>query len=150
MRYLCFCVLFVFSFFKNTGPADTPANRICGKWESAEKNLTVEVYPYNNTFKAKIIRFTGGVSKTKPMETITDIKNPDKALRDRKVLGLNVVEGLTYNSGSDTWENGKIYEVQSGKYWNVAASLTKDGLLKVKGYWHIKLLGKTMTFKRVQ
>lgn len=151
MRYLFICLLFVVSSFKSADPDEalTKANRICGKWESAEKNLTVEVYAYKNTFRAKIIRFTGGVTPAKPMETITDINNPDQTLRNRKVLGLNVVEGLTYKSSSDTWENGKIYEVQSGKYWNAAASLGKDGLLKVKGYWHVKLLGKTMIFRRI-
>lgn len=125
------------------------ANRICGKWASTEKNLVVEVYPYKNTFKAKIIWFTGGVTKAKPMETITDIKNPDPALRTRKVLGLDVVENLVYSPKSDTWEGGKIYEVQSGKYWSAAAYLDKSGLLKVKGYWKMKLFGKTMAFKRV-
>ena len=134
---------------KTTNDVGTKANRICGKWESTEKNLIVEVYPYKNTFKAKMVWFTGGVSKAKPMETITDIKNPDPALRSRKVLGLDVVENLTYNPKSDSWEGGKIYEVQSGKYWSAAAYIDKTGLLKVKGYWKVKLLGKTMTFKRV-
>lgn len=153
MRYLYTLLLIVLcsSAFVN---ADTPddtskANRICGKWESDEKNLRVEVYPYKNTFKAKIIWFTGGVTKTKPMETITDVKNPDPALRSRKVLGTDVVENLVYNPESDSWEGGKIYEIQSGKYWSAAAYLDKDGLLKVKGYWKVKLIGKTMTFKRI-
>ncbi|WP_165852025.1 DUF2147 domain-containing protein [Mucilaginibacter terrenus] len=115
---------------------------------SAEKNLAVEVYRVQGTYKAKIIYFTGGVTRDKPMETITDKKNPNPALRERKVLGLNVLEGLTYN-GNNSWENGTIYEVQSGKYWNAAAHLDTNGLLKVKGYWHVKLIGKTMVFRRM-
>jgi uncharacterized protein (DUF2147 family) len=150
MRYVCVLLLTVFCSFKAIDPDNSQqANRICGKWESTEKNLIVEVYPYKNTFRAKMIWFTGGVSKAKPMEIITDIKNPDPALRSRKVLGLDVVENLTYNPKSNSWEGGKIYEVQSGKYWNAAAYIDKTGLLKVKGYWKVKLLGKTMTFKRV-
>jgi uncharacterized protein (DUF2147 family) len=153
MRYLYSLLLTVLcsSAFVSAGTLDdaAKANRICGKWESTEKNLRVEVYPYKNTFRAKIIWFTGGVTKAKPMETITDIKNPDPALRSRKVLGIDVVEGLTYNPKSDSWEDGKIYEIQSGKYWSAAASLDKAGLLKVKGYWKMKLFGKTMTFKRI-
>jgi uncharacterized protein (DUF2147 family) len=150
MRYLFILAITVFSSFKTINPDNSvKANRICGKWQSTEKNLIVEVYPYKNTFRAKMVWFTGGVSKSKPMETITDIKNPDPALRSRKVLGLDVVENLTYNPKSDSWEGGKIYEVQSGKYWSAAAYIDKTGLLKVKGYWKVKLLGKTMTFKRV-
>jgi uncharacterized protein (DUF2147 family) len=152
MRYLYIFILIITCSVTNLraiGPDNDTANSICGKWQSTEKNLIVEVYPYKNTFRAKMIWFTGGVSKAKPMETITDIKNPDPALRSRKVLGLDVVENLTYNSKSDSWEGGKIYEVQSGKYWNAAAYIDKTGLLKVKGYWKVKLLGKTLTFKRV-
>ncbi|MFD0765247.1 DUF2147 domain-containing protein [Mucilaginibacter lutimaris] len=150
MRYVFILLLTALCSFTTTDPDDiAKANLICGKWQSSEKNLTVEVYPYKNTFKAKIIWFSGGVTKAKPMETITDIKNPNPALRSRKVLGLDVVENLRYDANSNTWESGKIYEVQSGKYWSASAYIDKAGLLKVKGYWKVKLLGKTMTFNRI-
>lgn len=150
MRLLSILILVVLCSFRSV-PVDemSDANRICGKWESSGKDLVVEVYPYKNTFRAKMIRFTGGVTKDKPMESITDKKNPDPALRNRKVLGLDVVEGLTYNSKTKSWEGGRIYEVQSGKYWSAAATLDGDNTLKVKGYWKVKLLGKTMTFHRI-
>jgi uncharacterized protein (DUF2147 family) len=150
MRYLSIFLLIVLCSFKAVTTDDTPkANQICGKWMSAKKDIIVEVYPYKNTFKARIVWFNGGVTKEKPMESITDIKNPDKNLRNRKVLGLPVVENLTYDPKSNSWEGGKIYEVQSGKYWNAAATLENNNLLKVKGYWHVKMLGKTLTFTRV-
>ncbi|MBL4675745.1 MAG: DUF2147 domain-containing protein [Mucilaginibacter sp.] len=134
MRILSLFLLFVLSSFKPVAEPDTTAdpNRICGKWESSEKNLVVEVYRYKDTYKAKMIRFTGGVTKDKPMESITDKNNPDPALRNRKVLGLDVVETLRYNAKSNSWEGGRIYEVQSGKYWSAAASLDNKGNLKVK------------------
>jgi uncharacterized protein (DUF2147 family) len=152
MRYLYFlfiAILLSTNTVKADELPDANASVICGKWMSATKDLIVEIYPYKNTFRAKIVWFNGGVSKAKPMETITDINNPDATLRTRKVLGLNVVEGIVYKAKSKTWEGGKIYEVQSGKYWDAAAQIDKSGTLKVKGYWHIKLLGKTLTFTRV-
>jgi uncharacterized protein (DUF2147 family) len=150
MRNLFIVIVTLLSSFTTINPNETvKADRICGKWASTEKDLVVEVYPYKGTYKAKIVWFSGGVTDAKPMETITDIKNPNLSLRNRKVLGLDVVENLTYNAGSNTWEGGKIYEVQSGKYWSAAATIDKTGLLKVKGYWKVKLLGKTMTFKRI-
>ncbi|HEK21240.1 MULTISPECIES: DUF2147 domain-containing protein [unclassified Mucilaginibacter] len=151
MRLLSILILSLTCLLKPAyGPdTDTPANRICGKWESSEKNLVVEVYPYRNTLRAKMIRFTGGVSKAQPMENITDKKNPDPALRSRKVLGMDVVEDLVYNPKSNSWENGRIYEIQSGKTWSAAAYLENENTLKVKGYWKVKLIGKTMTFHRL-
>lgn len=148
MRYLLLiCFTWLSSLIINDPAAGDP-NAICGKWMSAEKNLAVEVYRNKQAYRAKIIYFTGGVTKDKPMEAVTDIKNPDPALRNRKVLGLNVLEGLSY-AKPNAWEGGKIYEVQSGKYWNAAAYLDKNGQLKVKGYWHMKLIGRTMTFNRM-
>jgi uncharacterized protein (DUF2147 family) len=156
MRYIYILIIFLACSFTTVKAGKSPdadiktkANRVCGKWESTEKNLRVEVYPYKGTYKAKIIWFSGGVTKAKPMETITDVKNPNPALRNRKVLGLDVVENLVYDPKSDSWESGRIYEVQSGKYWSAAGYLDKSGMLKVKGYWKMKLFGKTMTFKRV-
>ncbi|RFZ95092.1 DUF2147 domain-containing protein [Mucilaginibacter conchicola] len=153
MRILSVILLFVLCSFKPvTEPdidASADANRICGKWESSEKNLVVEVYPYKGTYRAKMIHFTGGVTKDKPMESITDKKNPDPTLRNRKVLGMDVVENLKFNPKSNSWEGGRIYEVQSGKYWSAAASLDGSGTLKVKGYWKVKLLGRTMVFHRI-
>jgi uncharacterized protein (DUF2147 family) len=155
MRYIyTFIILICFVTIARAGKSpDTDisakANRVCGKWASTEKNLIVEVYLYKGTYKARIIWFSGGVTKAKPMETITDVKNPNPTLRSRKVLGLDVVENLVYNPQSDSWESGRIYEVQSGKYWSAAGYIDKSGMLKVKGYWKVKLFGKTLTFKRV-
>ncbi|TWR25778.1 DUF2147 domain-containing protein [Mucilaginibacter pallidiroseus] len=123
---------------------------IIGKWMASTKDLTVEVYPYKNTYRAKIVWFSGGVSKDKPMETIVDKNNPNPSLRTRKVLGLDVVENITYKPKSKTYEGGKIYEVQSGKSWDAYAYIENTGQLKVKGYWHVKFLGRTLTFNRVK
>ena len=152
MRYIALLIISALLSYTAVKADDLPnpkASIICGKWISSTKDLIVEIYPYQNTFRAKIVWFSGGVTKAKPMETMLDTKNPNPNLRNRRVIGLNVVEGIVYNARSKTWENGKIYEVQSGKTWDAAAHLDKDGTLKVKGYWHVKLLGKTLTFKRV-
>lgn len=121
-------------------------DRICGKWISTDKNLIVEVYKAGDRFKAKIVWFYDDPGK--PMNEWRDTKNPDPSLRTRRILGMNVVDGLKYDAGNDSWEGGTIYDAKSGKEWDAAAYINKQGLLKVKGYWHFKLLGRTMTFKR--
>ena len=145
--------LFIFlslAFFTEVKhPADVapPAEQICGKWETAENNLIVLVYMKDNKFLGKIIWYsdTGG----KPMDYGTDKRNPDPALRTRKILGMNVLHDLTYQPSSNSWEDGIIYESKNGKEWNASVYIDKHGFLKVKGYWHFKLIGKTMTFHRV-
>jgi len=128
----------------NTTP---PSEQICGKWESAEKNLIVQVYMQDNKFMAKVIWYTdtGG----KPMDYWTDRRNPDPALRSRKILGMSILNGLRYDKDSNTWEDGMIYESKNGRYWNASVKLDKAGRLEVRGYWHFKFIGRTMVFTRV-
>jgi len=120
---------------------------ICGKWESSEKNLIIQVCMKDNKFVAQIVWFSD--TDGKPMDYWTDRRNPDPALRSRKILGMNVVNALTYNPETRSWEDGMIYDSKHGREWNASAYIDKNGLLKVKGYWHFKFIGKTMTFKRV-
>jgi uncharacterized protein (DUF2147 family) len=123
------------------------SDRICGKWISSDKKLIVEVYKDQGKFKAKIVWFNDDPSK--PMEEWRDKHNPDPALRNRRIVGLEILSGLKYDTDSHTWEGGKIYDAQHGKQWDAAGYIDKDGSLKVKGYWHIKIIGRTMVFKRV-
>jgi uncharacterized protein (DUF2147 family) len=135
--------------FKNI--ANTNAEKIIGKWMASEdKNLEVEVYKSGNEFRAKIIWFDDSDDKSKPMAERCDTKNPDKKLRTRKIIGLQVMQGLVYNAGDDEWQGGQIYDASSGKQWNAKAWLTTDGCLKVRGYWHFEFMGQNICFKKVQ
>jgi uncharacterized protein (DUF2147 family) len=126
------------------------SDRICGKWQSEKKNCIVQVYRDGDDFKAKLVWFDDADDPGKPMESRVDYKNPDKNLRTRKLIGMNVLEQLEYKAKTNSWENGMIYDAQTGKKWNSSACLTNDGALKVTGYWHLKFIGRTMTFHRVQ
>jgi len=129
--------------------AQSAADKITGKWISEKKNCIVQVVREKNDFIARLVWFNDDDDKSKPMETRTDYKNPDPALRSRKLIGMDVVDNLVYVPKSNSWENGLIYDAQSGKTWNSSAYLTKDGVLKVTGYWHLKFIGRTMKFYRV-
>jgi len=124
-----------------------PADDICGRWQSEEKNLIVDVYKQGDNYQAKIIWFNAGNDKL--MHEWIDKNNPNKALQTRKILGMNVLSGLVYEPSSNSWEDGMIYDAKHGKDWNASAYIDKSGLLKVKGYWHFKIFGRTMTFARV-
>jgi uncharacterized protein (DUF2147 family) len=145
-KYLAslFFISLVFSTQAAT-PADS--DRICGKWIASDKKMIVEVYKDKDQFRAKIVWFNDDPSK--PMNEWRDTHNPDPTLRSRRILGMDVLSGLRYDEKSRTWEDGMIYDAQHGKQWDAAGYIDNDGTLKVKGYWHIKLIGRTMIFKRV-
>lgn len=121
--------------------------RICGKWENKEKTLRIQIYMVKNDFRAKIIWFSD--TEGKPMSYWKDKRNPNPALRNRTILGMEILRGLKYNDEEKTWENGMVYDSKHGKEWNASAYIDKKGLLRVRGYWHFKFIGKTMTFHRI-
>ena len=145
-KYLTLIFLISLNVNQSAGPVPK-GDRILGKWMAAEKNLIVQVYKDRDEFKAKIVWFKE--DPTEPDGGWRDKHNPDPALRSRKILGIDVLNGLKYDAKNDTWDGGTVYDAQHGKQWDAAGYIDKDGLLKVKGYWHFKIFGKTMVFKRV-
>src|SRR5471030_2258918 len=105
-QWFIFLVL-ITSSFASQGRSTPSEEQLCGKWETLEENLIIQVYRENNTFKAKIIWFKDGDPRL--MNNWTDRRNPDAALRSRKIIGLSVLRDLTYNADTNTWENGMIY-----------------------------------------
>jgi len=126
------------------------ADVILGKWISAEKNLIVEVYKENNTYKSKIVWFTVSEDPSKAMNSRLDFKNPNPSLRNNKLVGLQILNGLKFNPESDRWEDGTVYDPNTGKFWSTVVLFDNNGKLSVKGYWQFEFFSKTMHFEKYQ
>ena len=145
--YIRYCIIVLLFFLLSTiCLAQTAPDVILGKWMTTTGNCMVEVYKQNQEFKAKILWFK---ATKKPMNEWTDDKNSNVALRKRKLLGMDVISGLHYDSDENQWVDGMIYDATTGKEWNSIVWVTKDNFLKVKGYWLFRFLSETKTFKRV-
>ncbi len=139
----------IFCFYPGNAPASSASDIILGKWQSMSGNVTVEVFKEGETFKAKLISFDDTDDISKPMNARLDDMNPDGKLKNRKILGLDIVTDLIYNYNDRRWENGTIYDTRSGKSWSANAIITPGGLLQVKGYWKFEFLSKSAKFRRV-
>jgi uncharacterized protein (DUF2147 family) len=78
-----------------------------------------------------------------------DEKNPDPALRDRPLIGLNLFAGFEYD-GDGRWSGGTIYDPNSGKTYRCIVTLVDANTLKIRGYVGVPLLGRTDTWTRTQ
>ncbi|SFI55946.1 DUF2147 domain-containing protein [Halpernia frigidisoli] len=136
-------------FFLNSS-AQITKDDVLGRWISTDNSVSVNVYRVGNSFQAKVIWFDERLGSGTPMETRHDSENPDPKLRNRKVIGMDVLENLDYNSKTKRWENGKIYDASSGRTWDALAEIKKDGLLYVRGFWKFKWIGKTINFRRLR
>ncbi|MEO5892472.1 MAG: DUF2147 domain-containing protein [Ferruginibacter sp.] len=141
-------LLFLFPFGQIYGQSVKAADRICGKWENQEKTFRIQVYTQHNQFLAKIIWFSD--TEGKPMSYWKDKRNPNPALRNRTIVGMSILRDLKYNTEKGSWENGKVYDSKHGKEWSASAVIDKHDVLKVRGYWRFKFLGKTMKFNRIK
>lgn len=131
--------------FKESAISYQP-DRIVGKWITEKKNLIVEIYKSGVEFKAKVLWFDDQDDLSSPMDSRIDFRNPDPALRSRKLVGMEVLKQLRFKQESNSWEDGIIYDSLSGKEWSSCAFFTNSGHLRVKGYWQFKMLCKSMDF----
>ena len=106
----------------------------------------MEVYRNGDVYNGKIVWLQN------PTEAdgtpAVDSNNPDKALRSRKLIGLNMLSGLKKNGGE--YSGGKIYDPGNGKTYNCSMKVDGD-VLKVRGSLDKKgLVGRTMDWFRVK
>jgi len=79
---------------------------------------------------------------------LRDRHNPDPTLRSRRVMGLEVLQGLKpLPNGS--WVSGSIYDPTTGNTYACHLTLDGDDRLRLRGYLGIPLLGRTTTWTRV-
>lgn len=143
-KYILFSLLSL-SIFAN---AQTNQDDVLGRWITTDSKAAVNIYKYGNNFRAKVIWFDDKSGSGKPMNSRTDEDNPDASLRNRKIIGMDILEGLSYNSQTKRWENGKIYDASSGRTWDAYLEIQNNGELRVRGYWKFKWIGKTIHFRR--
>ena len=118
---------------------------VTGKWKLDDGSAIVEVYQQGNVYNGKIVWLA------EPTEAdgtpAKDINNPDKSLRSRQLIGLNMLSGL--KEVGDEYKEGKIYDPGNGKTYNCSMKLEGD-VLKVRGSLDKRgLLGRTMDWFRV-
>ncbi|MBR1682062.1 MAG: DUF2147 domain-containing protein [Bacteroidaceae bacterium] len=112
------------------------AQDVLGKWITEAGDAHVEIYKAGDKINGKIIWLEQGPD-TK------DKHNPDAKLKERKLMGVNILSGLT--KGKEKWEGGKVYDPKSGKTYKCSIWLDGDKL-KVRGY--LGVFHDTQTWKR--
>ena len=122
------------------------AQDVVGKWKLENGTAIVEVYQSGDVYNGKIVWLQN------PTEAdgspAVDSNNPDKALRSRKLIGLNMLSDLKKDGAE--YNNGKIYDPGNGKTYNCSMKVEGD-VLHVRGSLDKKgLLGRTMDWFRVK
>ena len=122
------------------------AQDVIGKWKLEDGSAIVEVYQDGDVFNGRIVWLE------KPTEAdgspAVDNNNPDKALRSRQLIGLNMLHGLKKDGSK--YSGGKIYDPGNGKTYYCSFEV-EGNTLHVRGSLDKRgMLGRTMDWFRVK
>jgi uncharacterized protein (DUF2147 family) len=115
--------------------ADEKASQVLGIW--ASKGTIFSITRNDKELHGEVI----AMKKPRP-----DRKNPDPKLRDRLVIGLQLLRDYRLKRG--VWR-GKLYDPGSGGTYSSYLKLDGDGNLRLRAYLGFALLGKTEVFQPV-
>jgi uncharacterized protein (DUF2147 family) len=123
------------------------AGDILGTWLNEDQDAHVEIYEQGGRYFGKIIwlKFPIDDETGKPK---VDDENPDPALQNRPVMGLNILKDFVFDGDSE-WEDGSIYDPKNGKTYDCYMAFEDTNLLKIRGFIGITLLGRTTYWTRV-
>ena len=118
-----------------------------GYWRTAGGHGIIQIARCgaDDTLCGKLAWFS--IDPNDPNPQAADVKNPDPAQRNRPLCGLTFMYGFR-PAGPDHWEDGMVYDAESGNTYNATMTLRPDGKLDLHGYIGITLLGRSEVWSR--
>lgn len=114
---------------------------ILGQYWTDGKEGKIEIFKEGEVYFGRIV-WRKNVAK--------DIKNRDRSLRERDVVGLVFLEDFRFDR--DAWIGGSVYSIDNGRTYSGKLWLEENGeVLKMRG--HLKLsrfIGRTASLTRVE
>lgn len=118
---------------------------IYGTWYNVEQTAKIEIMKSDRELIGKIIWIDSQTSKT---EQLKDISNTDSTLRDRPLMGLTILNGKKYKKG--VWQDGQIYDPESGVTYSCELILKSKDVLEVKGFLGDSWISRTVEWNRAK
>lgn len=112
---------------------------IQGDWLTADRTAIVRIGPCGAHLCGVVLR----VLAKGPTVPRTDVRNPDKTLRSRPLVGLPVLTGFAKDGSG-----GRAYDAKTGRSYKARLASNGDGSLTVTGC--ILFLCKSQRWTRVR
>ena len=138
-------VLLILFIFSALPVLSQTKDAILGKWLNASGEGQILVYKTGNTYAGKLVWLKEVNNRDGQIKR--DEKNPKSALKNRPLLGIELLQNFVYQKDG-VWEEGSIYDPKTGKTYSCTISMISSDKLSVRGYVGISLLGRTETWQR--
>ncbi|NVK03979.1 MAG: DUF2147 domain-containing protein [Flavobacteriia bacterium] len=141
-----FALIALFSFTSIGAFAQNPDD-ILGIWLNEREDAKIEIYKQNGKYYGKIVwllndREDDGSTPNR------DDKNPNAGLRNRRVIGINIMTALEWDADDEEYTDGEIYDPRSGNTYSLYGYIQDDGKLFMKGYMGFSLIGRSTEWTR--
>lgn len=125
---------------------------VTGTWLTADGRAVIEIYPCGAKICGRVAWLREPCFPVDDSEGMAgmpriDRHNPNPALRSRKVIGLQIMEGFS-REGENRWEHGTIYDSDTGKTYRSRLTLIAPNRLDLHGYIGIPLFGRSQIWTR--
>ena len=122
---------------------DSPA----GTWLTEKKDGIIQIFRCvgSDALCGKLVWFR--IRPDDPNPQGLDLKNPDAAQRNQPLCGLIFMFGFK-PVGPNNWEDGSVYDPDSGNTYHATMKLRTDGTLDLHGYIGISLIGRSEIWTR--
>ena len=141
-----------------TAQAPAAGDAILGQWYTADNASKVLVVKSKGKYEGTIIwldepRYNKEDAEAGKIKH--DRKNPDKKLKARKLVGLQILKNFVYDKDDKAWNSGTIYDPEVGKVYKCTIKPVSDPKveggkrLDVRGYIGFPALGRTTAWTRV-
>ena len=117
-----------------------------GTWVNEEGKARFEIYACNDKLCGKIVSLKEPLKDGKPK---VDENNANKKLQSRPLQGLVFLKGFEYD-GDNMWDEGTIYDPESGKTYSCYMKMLGEDKMEVKGYIGISLIGRSQNWTRIK
>lgn len=142
-KTLFIIALSIISFRIGAQGTANQADKITGIWITENGDSQVQI------FRNSQGKFSGKIVWLRKDINALDKENPDEKLKDRKILGLLLLQNFSFNKDEEEWTDGSIYDPESGKTYDCYMWLESNDILKVKGYvLGMRFLSRQTTWKR--
>lgn len=136
MNFILITLLLIFSNLNNKVAS------IEGNWISQDGKAVIKIYKnQKGNYYGLIIEDLANSNK------IFDTNNPDPKLRSRKIKEIHILENFKMKSETN-FIDGKIYDVDNGKYYDGILNLINNNKLEVRGYIKLPTFGKSVYWTR--